>query len=58
MATKKKIEKSIASIYKQIEKHEAKILEGGRKDTTQDYWEKEIARFEEKIREKKRKLEK
>ena len=36
-------EKRIKAIGKQIEKHEDKIKqEKGRKDTTKDYWQKEI----------------
>lgn len=36
-------EKRINSVQKQIEKHEYKIKhEKGRKDTTKDYWQKEI----------------
>lgn len=36
-------EKRIKGIGKQIEKHEGKIeKERGRKDTTKDYWQKEI----------------
>lgn len=35
--------KRIESIQKQVEKHEDKIInEKGRKDTTKDYWKKEI----------------
>ena len=40
---KKLREKRIEGIQKQIEKHEYKIEnEKGRKDTTKDYWQKEI----------------
>jgi len=40
---KKLREKRIESIQKQVEKHEEKIqTEEGRKDTTKDYWKKEI----------------
>jgi hypothetical protein len=40
---KKLREKRIKSVQKQIEKHEEKIkTEKGRKDTTKDYWQKEI----------------
>jgi len=36
-------EKRIEAMQKQIEKHEDKIRnEKGRKDTTKDYWQKEI----------------
>ena len=38
-------QKRIASVKKQIEKHEEKIeREEGIKDTTKDYWKKEIDR--------------
>ena len=40
---KKLREKRIEYIQKQVEKHEEKIqTEEGRKDTTKDYWKKEI----------------
>ena len=40
---KKAREKRIEAIGKQIERHEDKInTEKGRKDTTKDYWKKEI----------------
>ena len=40
---KKLRKKRIASVEKQVEKHEDKIKnEKGRKDTTKDYWRKEI----------------
>lgn len=40
---KKIREKRVKSVGKQIDKHEDKIKhEKGRKDTTQDYWKKEI----------------
>ena len=36
-------EKRIKSVKEQIEKHEMKIkTEKGKKDTTKDYWQKEI----------------
>ena len=45
--------KRISSVEKQIEKHEDKIEnEKGRKDTTHDYWRKEIdEKFSKKIEE-------
>ena len=51
--------KRIESIEKQIEKHEEKIeLEKGRKDTTKDYWQKEIdKKFKKKIEEDENYLE-
>jgi hypothetical protein len=40
---KKVRKKRIKSINKQVDKHEEKIKsEKGRKDTTKDYWKKEI----------------
>jgi hypothetical protein len=40
---KKIREKRIEALEKQVEKHEEKIKnEQGRKDTTKDYWKKEI----------------
>ena len=43
--------KRIESVEKQIEKHKDKIEnEPGRKDTTKDYWQKEIdEKFEKQI---------
>jgi hypothetical protein len=50
---KKLREKRIKSVEKQINKHEEKIKhEKGRKDTTKDYWQKEIdEKFLEQIKE-------
>lgn len=50
---KKLREKRVKSMEKQIEKHEEKISrEEGRKDTTKDYWNKEIKeKFEKQIKE-------
>jgi predicted nucleic acid-binding Zn-ribbon protein len=49
---RKQIEKKIEGFKKQIEKHEEKIKTmTGKKDTTHDYWKKEIARMEEEKRE-------
>ena len=40
---KKLRQKRIKSVKKQIEKHEEKIrTEKGRKDTTKEYWRKEV----------------
>ena len=40
---KKLREKRIESVQKQIEEHKEKIQkEKGRKDTTKDYWKKEV----------------
>ena len=51
--------KRIKSIQKQIEKHEEKIEdENGRKDTTKDYWRKEIdEKFSKQIEEDEEYLE-
>lgn len=51
--------KRIKGIEKQIEKHEDKIeTEKGRKDTTKDYWQKEIdEKFEKQKEEDKNYLE-
>ena len=56
---KKVRKKRIVSIQKQIDKHEEKIeKEKGRKDTTKDYWRKEIdAKFLGQIEEDKEFLE-
>jgi len=45
--------KRIKSVEKQIEKHEEKIeSEKGRKDTTKDYWRKEIdEKFKKQVEE-------
>jgi len=49
---RKQIEKRIEGLKNQIEKHRKKIRTiAGRKDTTNDYWKKEIARMEEEKRE-------
>jgi peptidoglycan hydrolase CwlO-like protein len=50
---KKRLEKQIKGIQEQIEKHERKLKgEKGRKDTTKDYWKKEITKLEEKALER------
>ena len=56
---KKLRKKRIKSFQKQINKHEEKIeKEEGRKDTTKDYWEKEITeKFLKKMDEDKKCLE-
>lgn len=56
---KKVREKRIISLQNQIAKHEEKIREEeGRKDTTKDYWQKEIdEKFLKKIEEDKEYLE-
>lgn len=52
---KKRLEQAIKSLEEQKEKHFKKMLSGGKKDTTRDYWKKEIIRFE-KENKKKQKL--
>lgn len=56
---KKLRKKRVKSVEKQIEEHEEKIKrEKGRKDTTKDYWQKEIdEKFLEQIKEDKDYLE-
>ena len=53
-------EKRIKSVKKQVENHEDKIKrEKGRKDTTKDYWQKEIdEKFLKQIEEDENYLEK
>ena len=49
---KKQIEKRIKGLERQINKHKQKILNLiGRKDTTQDYWKKEIEQMEKQASE-------
>ena len=58
MGKKKKVEKAIQSLKKQIEIHKEKIASYSGKDGYLiDYWEKEIKTREDEIRKKKRKLE-
>ena len=55
---KKQIKKRILGLEKQKELHEEKVKTLiGRKDTTKDYWQKEIDRMEKEIEELKDKLE-
>ena len=56
---KKVREKRIEGIQEQVEKHEEKIkTEKGRKDTTKDYWRKEIdEKFLKQIEEDEKYLE-
>ena len=59
MASKKKIEKGIESLEKQIEKHKEKVKEyEGKNYALIEYWEKEIQTMEEEKMRKKRILEK
>lgn len=54
---KKNILKRIEGIEKQKERHKRKILSyKGKKYYLKDYWEKEIARMDDEIREEKRRL--
>ena len=53
----KRLEKQIQGLKKQAEKHREKIeTEEGRKDTTLYYWRAEIERFEERAKEREKKL--
>ena len=56
---KKRLEKQIEGLNKQIEKHLEKLSsEKGRKDTTPEYWEKEIRlKFEARKKDREKKLE-
>ncbi len=59
MASKKKVEKSIDSLERQIEKHKEKVREYiGKNYALIEYWEKEIQTMEEEKMRKKRILEK
>jgi len=54
---KKRLMKQEEGLLKQAERHREKIKEGsGRKDTTREYWEKEIVGFERRARERAEKL--
>ena len=54
---KKKRLKRIESLKKQIEAHRKKVLHyTGRNEFTLEYWEKEIRRFEDEIKEEEDKL--
>ena len=56
---KKRLKRQIKGIQEQIEKHEKKIKEeSGRKDTTKEYWKKEITKLEEKAEQRAKLLEK
>ncbi len=53
----KRLKKAIESLERQKQIHMKKIeTEEGRKDTTKDYWRKELEKFEREIEKKKRKL--
>ncbi len=55
----KRLEKQIQGLKEQIEKHREKLrTEKGRKDTTHDYWKKEIENFEEQVEEREEILDK
>lgn len=55
----KRLRKQIQGLKEQIEKHKEKLLnEQGRKDTTHDYWRKEIEQFEEQVKEREERLRK
>ena len=51
------LKNTIESLEYQKQLHPQKIeTEKGRKDTTKDYWRKELEKFEREIEKKKRKL--
>ena len=53
----KRLKKAIESLERQKLIHLQKIeTEKGRKDTTKDYWRKELEKFEREIEKKRRKL--
>jgi septal ring factor EnvC (AmiA/AmiB activator) len=55
---RKQAEKKIEGYDKSIAKHKIKIRTMiGRKDTTHDYWKKEIARMEKEKKELKNKID-
>lgn len=55
----KKLRIALASLEKQKQIHLRKLEQGeGRKDTTRDYWMKEIEKFEKEIEKKKKALKK
>ena len=55
----KRLKKAIESLKKQMQVHSKKLeQEEGRKDTTKDYWIKEIKKFEKEIEKKKKELKK
>lgn len=59
MKRKKRLIKQEQGLLKQAEKHREKIeTEKGRKDTTHEYWEKEVKRYEEQAKERAKLLEK
>lgn len=50
---KKRLTKQKEGLLKQVQKHMLKLeTEAGRKDTTHEYWEKEIARFKQRAKER------
>lgn len=55
----KRLIKQIEGLEKQAEKHKEKIrTEEGKRDTTFDYWRKEIAEFERRKKEREEMLKK
>jgi predicted nucleic acid-binding Zn-ribbon protein len=52
----KRLKKGIESIKKQIARHEEKMKKGGSKDTTVDYWKKEVESFQKRKVEQEKKL--
>jgi len=56
---KKRLIKQEMGLLKQAERHREKIeSEPGKNDTTHEYWEREIDRFERRARERRDKLKK
>ena len=56
---KKRLMKQEEGLLRQAEKHREKIEEElGSKDTTHEYWKKEIVRFENRVKERVKKLRK
>jgi ppGpp synthetase/RelA/SpoT-type nucleotidyltranferase len=55
----KRLRKQIEGLERQAERHKVKIeTEVGRKDTTHEYWEEEIERFEKRKKEREAMLKK
>ena len=56
---KKRLEKQYFGLLRQVKKHKQKLKqETGRKDTTHDYWKKEIEGFAKQAKERVKFLEK
>jgi hypothetical protein len=58
MKRKKRLKKQEQGLLMQIKKHQKKLkTEKGKKDTTHDYWLKEIERFKQRAKERTKKLQ-